>query len=322
MVWGKPDRSWWSQKCKAKGLHNQKNIDMNEDIDLGQASFSQKQEGIMGAIDGHVHFWKYDKKRDAWITDKMKLLQQDYVPEQLMLNLKRNGVEGCVAVQADQSETETRFLVELARTHPIIRGVVGWLDLKSSHVNERLEHFSANAIIKGYRHVAQSEADDFLLGADFQRGVRALKGFNYSYDVLIYPRQLPAALQFASKFPDQKLIIDHCAKPDIRSGITDGWKQQIKEIASLPHVYCKLSGLFTEATWKKWNPADFYPYLDVVFESFGTDRLVYGSDWPVILLSGMYVQWKSLLEKYMEPYPLEEREKVFKLNAMRFYGIS
>ncbi len=271
-------------------------------------------------IDSHVHFWKYNKQRDAWMDD-MKALQQDYLPEHLSLTLKRNGVDGLVAVQASQEEVETRFLVELSHTHAEIKGVVGWIDLQAANLEERLQHFSQYSIIKGYRHIVQAEPDDFLLRPAFQRGVQALKAFNYTYDVLIYPKQLPAAIKFVADFPDQPLVIDHCAKPDIRHKKMDGWKDQVQEIAKYPHVSCKLSGLLTEAAWKEWSAADFYPYLDVVFEAFGTDRLLFGSDWPVILVSGMYVQWKSLLEKYMENFSQEDREKVFGLNATRFYNL-
>ncbi|MGN6440025.1 MAG: amidohydrolase family protein [Agriterribacter sp.] len=274
----------------------------------------------MTTIDTHVHFWKYDRKRDAWM-DGMKVLQQDYVPETIASTLKRNGVDGCVAVQADQSEVETRFLVELANTHPIIKGVVGWVDLKAPDVEERLQHFAPHTIIKGYRHILQAEAPEFFLREDFQRGVAALKQFNYTFDVLIYHHQLKPALKFVSLYPDQKLVIDHCAKPDIKDKEITEWAKLMKEIAAQPNIYCKLSGLFTEAAWKEWSAGDFYPYLDVVFEAFGTDRLMFGSDWPVILVSGMYVQWKSLLEKYMENYPEEEREKVFGGNAIDFYNL-
>lgn len=272
-------------------------------------------------IDAHVHFWKFDKKRDAWITNDMKILQQDYLPEHLAPTLKRNGVDGVVAVQASQEEVETRFLSELAITHPIIKGVVGWIDLQADNIAERLEHFTQYSSIRGYRHVVQAEPNDFLLRPNFQRGVRALKPYNYTYDVLIYHNQLKPAIEFVAQFPDQKLIIDHCAKPDIKHKKIDEWKVLMKEIAQQPNVYCKLSGLFTEAAWKTWSSAEFYPYLDVVFEAFGTDRLVFGSDWPVMLLSGIYVQWKSLLEKYMENFEAEEREKVFGLNAQTFYSL-
>jgi L-fuconolactonase len=272
-------------------------------------------------IDSHVHFWKYDKVRDAWITDDMKILKQDYLPEHLSLSLKRNDVDACVAVQAGQSEYETHFLVELSKTHPEIKGVVGWVDLQNRNVAERLQYFSQFNIIKGWRHVVQSEPDDFLSGENFQRGIAALAPFNCTYDILIYHHQLKPALEFVSKFPDQKFVIDHCAKPDIGNKKIDEWKTLIKEMSQHPNVFCKISGLFTETKWKQWSASDFYPYLDVVFESFGMDRLLFGSDWPVILLSGIYVQWKSLLEKYMENYTEEDRLKVFGLNAIQFYNL-
>ena len=271
-------------------------------------------------IDSHVHFWKYNKKRDAWMSD-MKILQQDYLPEHLSLTLKRNEVDGVIAVQADQSEVETRFLVELSKTHSIIKGVVGWLDLRAANLEEKLSEFSQYSIIKGYRHIVQGEPDDFLLKEDFQRGVAALNSYNYTYDILIYPRQLKAAAIFVGKFPDQKLIIDHCAKPDIKNKKIEEWKSEMEEIARHPNVYCKLSGLFTEAAWKEWSPSDFYPYLDIVFKAFGTDRLIFGSDWPVILVSGIYVQWKSLIEKYMENFAEEDKQKVLGENAVRFYEL-
>lgn len=271
-------------------------------------------------IDTHVHFWKYNRQRDAWM-EGMKVLQKDYVPENIASTLKRNGVDGCVAVQADQAEVETRFLVELSKTHSFIKGVVGWIDLRANDLNDRLEHFKQYDIIKGYRHIVQSEPDDFLLRKDFQEGVAALKPYNYTYDILLYHRQLKAAATFVTLFPDQKLVIDHCAKPDIKNREIAEWSKWMREIAQQPNVFCKLSGLFTEAAWKEWSPADFYPYLDVVFDAFGTDRLMFGSDWPVILVSGSYVQWKSLLEKYMENYSEEDREKVFGANAIAFYGL-
>ena len=272
-------------------------------------------------IDSHVHFWKYDKKRYAWIDKSMKTLQQDYLPEHMMLTLRRNEVSGVVAVQADSSEYETHFLLELAKTHSIIKGVVGWVDLLATNLTDRLNFFSQYPIIKGFRHIVQSEPDDFLRKKEFQAGVRQLQRFGYTFDILIYHHQLPAAIDFVQEFPEMKLVLDHCAKPDIKNKKIDDWKKEIESIARFPNVYCKLSGLFTEAKWKEWSAADFYPYLDVVFKNFGTDRLMFGSDYPVMLLSGIYVQWKSLLEKYMENYTQDEKDLVFGQSAMNFYSL-
>jgi len=273
-------------------------------------------------IDTHVHFWKYKKTNDNWITNDMKILQQDYLPEIISLTLKRNDIDGCVAVQAYQTELETLFLMELAKTHEIIKGVVGWVDLQNENIEQRLQYFSQFPIIKGWRHIVQSEPNDFLLNKKFQRGVRALQPYGYTYDVLIYHHQLKSALEFISHFPEQKFVIDHCAKPGIANKKIDEWKTLMQEIAKHPNVFCKLSGLFTEAKWKQWSPNEFYPFLDVVFDAFGTDRLMFGSDWPVILLSGIYVQWKSLLEKYMENFEEKQREKVFGENAILFYNLN
>lgn len=271
-------------------------------------------------IDSHVHFWKYDKKRDAWMKD-MKILQQDYLPGTLAATFKRNDIDGCVVVQADQSELETRFLVELSKTYPIIRGVVGWIDLRADNIEDRLRYFSQYSIIKGYRHVVQGEPNDFLYGENFQRGVRALQLYNYTYDVLIYHHQLRPAVDFISRFQDQRFVIDHCAKPDIKNKKINDWKDLIGELGRHPNVYCKLSGLFTEANWKEWSAGDFYPYLDAVFKAFGSERLMFGSDWPVMLAAGIYVQWKSLLEKYMEGFPEEDKQKIFGQNATGFYNL-
>lgn len=272
-------------------------------------------------IDSHVHFWKYEKARDTWINNDMKTLQQDYLPENILPILKRNGIDGVVAVQVDQSELETHFLVEMAATHSFINAVVGWIDLRNDNIETRLSYFSQFPIIKGWRHIVQGESNDFLHDKNFRRGISALQPFGYTYDILIYEHQLKAAADFVQAFPNQPFIIDHCAKPAVRNKNLGNWESGIRELAALPNTMCKLSGLFTEAKWKEWSAADFYPYFDIVFNAFGTDRIVFGSDWPVMLLSGIYVQWKSLVEKYMQDFPSEDLEKVFGGNAMNFYRI-
>jgi L-fuconolactonase len=272
-------------------------------------------------LDSHVHFWKYNKTEYSWIDSSMKLLQKDYLPSDIELSLKRNNIDGCIAIQATATELETRFLAELANTHPVIKGVVGWADLRSPLVEKKLTDLKAYSSIKGIRHVVQSEPDNFLYDEKFRTGISILKGFGYTYDILIFPRQLKAAKDFVSAFPDQTFILDHSAKPGIKSKEMNSWKAGITDLAMYPNVHCKVSGLLTEASWKEWSPADFYPYLDVVFQSFGPDRVLFGSDWPVMLLSGIYVQWKSLLDKYMQNFLQEDREKFFGLNARRIYGL-
>lgn len=272
-------------------------------------------------IDSHVHFWKYNKEEYPWIDRTMKVLQKNYLPDELEPTLKRNGVDGCIAVQAIGSELETRFLAELAATHPLIRGVIGWADLRSADIEKKLTELKTYSPVVGVRHIVQSEPDDFLLDEKFRSGISLLSSFGYTYDILIFPRQLNAAVDLIKMFPGQQFILDHGAKPVIRDREMDQWRKGITDLAMYPNVSCKLSGLITEAKWKEWSPADFYPYLDVLFDAFGTERLLFGSDWPVMLLSGIYVQWKSLLEKYMEKLLPEERDNVFGVNARRIYGV-
>ena len=275
----------------------------------------------MPVIDSHVHFWKYTRQEYSWIDSSMKSLQKNYLPEDLQLTLKRNNVDGCIAVQALASAVETRFLAELANTHQMVRGVVGWADLKSADLRQQLDELSTYPSIKGIRHIAQSEPDDFFYDEKVRAGISLLAEYGFTYDILIFPRQIPAAVDLVKAFPEQIFIVDHCAKPEIRHRELENWRRGITDLALYPNVSCKLSGLITEAKWKEWSPADFYPYLDVVFQSFGTNRLMFGSDWPVMLLSGIYVQWKSLLEKYMENHLPEEREAVFGENAVKIYGL-
>lgn len=275
-------------------------------------------------IDSHQHFWKYDPLRDSWITPEMSILKRNFLPEELKGELRANGMDGCVAVQADQSEQETEFLLALAAQHDsMIRGVVGWLDLSSPKLPERLDHLSQFKKLRGLRHIVQSEPDDrFMLRPDFCRGIAGLKDFSFTFDILIYPRQLPAAIELVQKFPDQKFVLDHMAKPSIRTGELDDWSKQICTLASNPNVYCKLSGLVTEANWTNWHATDFDRFLDVVFAAFGADRLMFGSDWPVCLLAATYRQVRELVAEYMARFPTELQQKIFGLNAIQFYGLN
>jgi L-fuconolactonase len=274
-------------------------------------------------IDAHQHFWKYNPQRDHWITDEMSLLKRDFLPEHLIGELRANGIDGSIAVQADQSEDETEFLLDLAARHDsIIRGVVGWLDLSSPRLPERLAHFAQFKKLRGLRHIVQSEPDDgFMLRPDFCRAIARLKDFDLTFDILIYPRQLPASIQLAEKFPDQKFVLDHLAKPLIRTQEIQPWAKQIRILAHHPNLFCKLSGLVTEANWTNWRPADFEPYLDVAFDAFGPDRVMFGSDWPVCLLAASYRQVREVVERYMARFQPGARAKIFGLNAIQFYGL-
>lgn len=273
-------------------------------------------------IDAHQHFWQYDAQRDGWITDEMAALKRDFMPQDLVPLLAANEVDGCIAVQADSSERETEFLLGLASQHAKIAGVVGWLDLCAAALPERLEHFSRFEKLCGVRHVVQAEPDDrFMLREDFQRGIAMLADFGLTYDILIYPRQLPAAIELAAKFPKQPFIVDHLAKPEIKGARISEWAAQMRIIAQNPNVYCKVSGLITEADWHAWRKEEFRPYLDVAFEAFGPDRLIFGSDWPVCLLAGTYGQVKQLISGYTTDFSAADRANIFGLNAVHFYGL-
>jgi L-fuconolactonase len=276
----------------------------------------------MMKIDSHQHFWRYNPTRDAWITDDMSILKRDFLPEELARECKANGIGASIAIQADQSEKETLFLLELAQDSPQIAGVVGWTDLASPNVQERLQLFSRYEKLRGFRHIAQAEPDArFLMRPDFLRGISSLQQFGFTYDILIYPKQLPAAIELVSKFPKQRFVLDHLAKPEINSHNITFWATNIRRLAQSPTVYCKLSGLVTEADWQNWKPSDFKPYLDIVFDAFGADRLMFGSDWPVCLLAATYAQVKQIIEDYLGECTSAQKENIFGGNAIRFYNL-
>jgi L-fuconolactonase len=273
-------------------------------------------------VDSHQHFWRYDPVRYGWIGDEMRMLQRDYLPDDLHSQMLANGIDATIAVQADQSEQDTNFLIELAEQHHWIAGVVGWVDLRSPEVNRRLESFSHSPRLRGMRHVAQSESDDwFLAREDFVRGVKALGEFGLTYDILIYPKQLAAARKLVEKLPDQKFVLDHLAKPLVKLREIEAWAAEIRGLAENPRVFCKLSGLVTEADWKNWSAADFKPYLDIVFEAFGPERLMFGSDWPVCLVAGSYSRVKALIADYLAEERAGYGDRIFGGNAIHFYGL-
>ena len=274
-------------------------------------------------IDSHQHFWRYRPETHGWIDERMGVLKRDYLPEHLEPLLRPQGFDGCVAVQAAQTLDETRFLLDLSDHHAFVRAVVGWVDLRSPEVERQLAELARHPRFKGVRHIAQSEPDDrFLVREDVLHGIAALEPFGLAYDILIYARQLPAAIELARRFPRQPFVLDHIAKPEIEAGRISPWKEQVRELAASPNVLCKVSGMVTEAAWKGWTAAAFRPYLDVVFEAFGPDRLMFGSDWPVCLLAGDYRTVLGLVEDYMAGRPAAEREKVLGGNAARFYRIA
>jgi L-fuconolactonase len=272
-------------------------------------------------IDAHQHFWKFDPVRDSWIDESMQQIQKDFLPEDLLPLLKANKFSGCVAVQASQSEEETNFLLNLAAKNDFIKGVVGWVDLLDKNSDERLFTYSTQKKLKGFRHVVQGESDDFMLRTDFRKGISRLKPFDYTYDILVFHRQLPAAIDLVNRFPDQAFVLDHLAKPDIKSGAILSWKEDIKELAKAENVSCKISGMVTEAHWHSWTADDLKPYLDVIFENFPKENLMFGSDWPVCNLAANYNQIVKTLEEYISQIPIQEQELIWYGNANTFYKL-
>ena len=272
-------------------------------------------------LDSHQHFWSYDPAQYPWIPPG-SALHRDWLPPDLAPLLTGAGLDGCIAVQARQTLEESRWLIELAEHHAIIQGVVGWVDLRSPKVERDLSLLVPHRKFVGVRHVVQDEPDvNFMLGADFLRGIGKLRAHRLTYDILIFPQHLPAALELARRFPEQPFVLDHIAKPRIKDGTLDPWRAQVRELAKAPNVLCKVSGMVTEADHAGWKPADFTPYLDVVFEAFGEDRLMYGSDWPVCLFAADYAQMFALIDDYTRGLSAPARDKFFGGNAARFYGV-
>lgn len=276
----------------------------------------------MQRIDAHQHFWKFDPVRDSWITEEMKAIQRDFLPEHLLPVLQQNGFDGCVLVQSEQAEAHNNFLLELAAQNDFIKGIVGWVDLKAPDIKDRLAHYRQFDKIKGFRHVLQSETDRaMMLQPEFMRGIAALNEFDFTYDMLIFTDQLKYLPEFFAAFPDQKFVIDHIAKPGIKSGEIEGWKEAMIKLAEFSNVYCKVSGMITEANWYSWRMEDFIPYLDVVSEAFGPHRILYGSDWPVCLVAGSYGKMLGIVQEYFNSFTAAQQQAFFGGNAMQFYNL-
>ena len=279
--------------------------------------------GIMLRLDAHQHFWRYNPAEHVWMTDAMAALKRDFLPADLKPLLAANGLDGSVAVQARQSLEETRWLLDLADHHDLIRGVVGWVDLCSAELPAQLEEFAKHPRLVGVRHVVQDEPDDeFLLRAEFLRGIARLAEYGLAYDLLLYPRHLPVAVKVAREFPEQVFVLDHIAKPPIAEGRLAPWERDLRELATCGNVACKLSGMVTEARWKGWTESDFRPYLDVVLDAFGADRLMIGSDWPVCTLSADYAATLGIVRDSIERLSADERDGILGGNCARVYGIA
>ena len=273
-------------------------------------------------IDAHQHFWRYDPVEYEWIDGTMAALQRDFLPADLEPELRGAGFDACVAVQARQTLEETRWLLELADRHPFIAGVVGWVDLQAPDVRAQLEPFRGRPKLVGLRHIVQAEPDDlFLLRPQFLRGVATLRDLGLAYDILIYPRHLPAAVEFAQRLEGHRLVLDHLGKPDIRGGEIQEWRRHLRALSACGHVMAKLSGLVTEADWRAWTPDEMRPYLDVAFECFGYERLMIGSDWPVCTVAADYGRTMRAVSDYLRGRPPAELDAVLGGNAAQLWRL-
>ncbi|MCP4262170.1 MAG: amidohydrolase family protein [Planctomycetes bacterium] len=273
-------------------------------------------------IDTHQHFWKYSKEEYPWIGEGMEVLAQDRLPADLSPLLKENGIDGTVAVQARQVIEETEALLAMAEEYDFICGVVGWVDLRSQDVEAQLERFKERKKLVGVRHVVQDEPDDkFVLRDDFMRGIGKLRAYGLVYDILIFPHQMAATIELVKRFPEQVFILDHIAKPNIKDKKMSPWESDIKNLASFENVSCKISGMVTEADWHNWSAEDFRPYMEVLLEAFGAQRLTIGSDWPVCTLAGEYGSVISIAADFIAQLSDNEQKAIWEENPKRIYGL-
>ena len=273
-------------------------------------------------IDAHHHLWNYSEEQYPWMSDKMQVLRQNYLPDDLQVVMQASGVDGTVAVQARQTLQETEWLLDLANQHPFIRGVVGWAPLIDPAVGQELEKFAAHPKMKAVRHVLHDEQDDFyMLREDFNRGIALLKNYGLRYDILIFERHLPQTITFVDKHPSQIFIVDHIAKPLIREGQISNWRENLMELSKRENVYCKLSGMVTEADWQTWTDASLSPYFEIVLQAFGPARLMFGSDWPVLNLASSYDQWVQIVKRAIRALSATEQAQIMGATAKDVYRL-
>ena len=272
-------------------------------------------------IDSHQHFWNYNPERDTWIDESMQALKKNFLPENLKPILIDNAIDGCISVQAGQSYEETEFLLECASNNKFIKGVVCWVDLCSPDLEKKLKRYSTDKKLKGVRHIVQSESKEYLLRKDVQVGISKLSDFNLTFDLLVTPIQLQSAIKLVKTFPDQKFVLDHIAKPCISEPLSKTWVNDIINLSKQDNVFCKISGLVTETKGYNFLEADFLPFLDIIFQYFGFDRIMYGSDWPVCLLAAQYKKVLDIITDYLSSYDSKTREKIMGTNAQIFYNL-
>ena len=273
-------------------------------------------------IDAHQHFWNYNEERDTWITPEMSVLRADFYPNYSEPLFKSQGFTGCVAVQADSSEEETLFLLALAEQNEFIQGVVGWVDLQSANIEDRLAYFSQFESIKGFRHIVQGEKDpDFLARPAFIRGAKTLASFDLSYDLLIYPHQIKSAIAFCKTCDEQKIVLDHLAKAPLKSGNIQEWTKEIQVLASLSHVSAKISGIVTEAADQSWTQQQVNEIVEVALDVFGPERLMIGSDYPVVLVNSTLERWVASFQEALKGLSASEKGQIYHQNAIEFYQL-
>jgi L-fuconolactonase len=273
-------------------------------------------------IDTHHHLWNYSREQYPWITESMPALQRDFTVDDLRGVLEQSRLDGAIAVQARQTLAETQWLLELAARHPFIYGVVGWVRLAERDVREDLEAFAGHPKLVAVRHVLHDEADDdYVLREDFNRGIALLKEYDLVYDILIFERHLPQTLRFVDRHPEQRFVVDHIAKPRIKDGLMSPWRENIFELTKRENVYCKLSGMVTEANWSRWTEAELQPYFEVVLSAFGPRRVMFGSDWPVIILASEYGRWVATVQNFIGKLSSSEQARIFGGTATEVYGL-
>ncbi len=274
-------------------------------------------------IDAHQHFWIYHPDNQGWITDKMEAIRRNFLPNDIAHTLKNNHIDGVVAVQADQSIAETNFLIELSEVYKLIKGVIGWVDLQAENVQEQVEQYLHKPIVKGFRHIVEAEEDpDFLLRPGFQNGLSVLSTYGLTYDLLIRPRHYPATLACVASNPNQAFMLDHIAKPAIKTKEFDYWAAFISDLSKFPNVYCKVSGLATEADWNNWTLDHFTQYLEHVIACFGKDRVCFGSDWPVCLLASTYEESMQIVQNKLGDFNESELVAFWGGTASKFYKLT
>jgi L-fuconolactonase len=273
-------------------------------------------------IDAHQHFWKFVPADFGWVSDMMSVLRADYLPADLKQEIESVGIDGAISVQTRQTLEETNWLLVLADEHDFIKGVVGWVPLAAADVRKHLDALAERPKLKGVRHVVQDEPDDqFILRDDFNAGIDALADYELAYDILIFERHLPQAVEFVDRHPQQVFVVDHLAKPRAKDHKVEPWRANIRRIAERENVFCKLSGLVTEADWEGWTEGQLSVYLGTVLDAFGPGRVMFGSDWPVCLLANTYPKWHQVVSTFCSKLSADEQARVFGRTAVEAYRL-